>query len=602
MDTAEELCDKLISWLRLRERCADQLLILAKELDEIQDIVRATKVVANTVAVSGSLAVIGSGLLTLCTAGLGAPALFMAVGGTAAAVTGTAASTIASLVDDLNSSSKMKKANEMMKEDEEYGDEIQNLLDQLKKEVSCTGVHDEDSGVSFRIMEGFARKRNLHLPQNLIKLLIGVNVVGLPIVQQVMFSGLKKSMKGLVSNLALTGLKATAKGMTKVVGGAIGLAFSLTDLVQTSMELAKGDISEAVRGLKDAAYKIREAVREMEENINNIQQVLEEISKVWKAIDKLNYFSNRVDSTGKLIISHAKKYSTNSHLCTWLDDDKNQCVYLNHVVLFKWYFQQLRLETELEKKRRRRKRHVHIVFVAHGSTSPHFLPASCLLPPAIDDVILYSPWNCVINAEVAYGIASGKIQPEDRELRYTELDKYRRVVLSENITPAEALFETNALPSDWNRMKSAYLSIPSIYIQPARSDEKIDEYFMHLMNCGGLAGTDRLIYRYIVPTTVSGADQEKYFPRVPFYVVTDALSLILSTVNFTATVHLAACLRFNGDQGQLTYTDLQHCAMQYACANSQRSYQRIGMGNNNIEASLRNLIHSALDHIFKFPA
>ncbi|KAG9333487.1 hypothetical protein JZ751_011518 [Albula glossodonta] len=189
MDTAEELCDKLISWLRLRERCADQLLILAKELDEIQDIVRATKVVANTVAVSGSLAVIGSGLLTLCTAGLGAPALFMAVGGTAAAVTGTAASTIASLVDDLNSSSKMKKANEMMKEDEEYGDEIQNLLDQLKKEV---------------------------------------------------------------------------------VGGAIGLAFSLTDLVQTSMELAKGDISEAVRSLKDAAYKIREAVREMEENINNI--------------------------------------------------------------------------------------------------------------------------------------------------------------------------------------------------------------------------------------------------------------------------------------------------------------------------------------------
>ncbi|KAG9328597.1 hypothetical protein JZ751_012859 [Albula glossodonta] len=304
MDTAEELCDKLISWLRLRERCADQLLILAKELDEIQDIVRATKVVANTVAVSGSLAVIGSGLLTLCTAGLGAPALFMAVGGTAAAVTGTAASTIASLVDDLNSSSKMKKANEMMKEDEEYGDEIQNLLDQLKKEVSCTGVHDEDSGVSFRIMEGFARKRNLHLPENLIKLLIGVNVVGLPMVQQVMFSGLKQSMKGLV------------------VGGAIGLAFSLTDLVQTSMELAKGDISEAVRSLKDAAYKIREAVREMEENINNIQQVLEEISKVWKAIEKLNYFSNRVDSIGKLIISHAKKYSTNSHLCTWLDDDK----------------------------------------------------------------------------------------------------------------------------------------------------------------------------------------------------------------------------------------------------------------------------------------
>ncbi|KAG9328451.1 hypothetical protein JZ751_013923 [Albula glossodonta] len=37
------------------------------------------------------------------------------------------------------------------------------------------------------------------------------------------------------------------------------------------MELAKGDISEAVRSLKDAAYKIREAVREMEENINNIQ-------------------------------------------------------------------------------------------------------------------------------------------------------------------------------------------------------------------------------------------------------------------------------------------------------------------------------------------
>ncbi|KAG9328450.1 hypothetical protein JZ751_013922, partial [Albula glossodonta] len=262
MDPAEELCKKLISWLQLRKRCADQLQMLAKELDNIQDGVRVTKLVGSTMAVTGSLAVLGAGLLTVCTGGLGAPALAMASGGLVGAATGTATSAIASLVDELVSSNKMKKAQGMLEEDKNLGNDIQNLLEELKQMSGSTDPKEQEIELSMHIMRGFAKMRNLNFSDSLLYALLVPEGLRIGINSNVEAICFNTSLKGLMFGIAMTGLKTTAKGMSKVVlaGGAIGLVFSLPELVQTSMELAKGDISESVKTLQDAAYNIREAV------------------------------------------------------------------------------------------------------------------------------------------------------------------------------------------------------------------------------------------------------------------------------------------------------------------------------------------------------
>ncbi|XP_026204961.1 uncharacterized protein LOC113154788 isoform X2 [Anabas testudineus] len=58
---------------------------------------------------------------------------------------------------------------------------------------------------------------------------------------------------------------------------------------------------------------------------------------------------------------------------------------------------------------------VDIIFVAHGLITDPMIPACCLLPMSnISDVVLYSPWNCVTDANITYGIATGRMKPQHR--------------------------------------------------------------------------------------------------------------------------------------------------------------------------------------------
>ncbi|GAA6234708.1 uncharacterized protein LOC108890348 [Lates japonicus] len=189
---------------------------------------------------------------------------------------------------------------------------------------------------------------------------------------------------------------------------------------------------------------------------------------------------------------------------------------------------------------------VDITFLAHGSIRGSMIPASCLLPlSTITDVLLYSPWNCTIYAGAAYGIATGLMKPQHRVFLCGKKDHCQ--IPNEKHCPIK-------LPNHWNSMRRAGdQMIPNIMISPFKPPK--DSYwrsFEALTKTHGPPGRNRIIIPFIVPGETS----------VPFSVVTLALSLVLLSSRFKATVHLAACLS-DGSVGQKF--DRKYLEEQYVC-------------------------------------
>lgn len=181
---------------------------------------------------------------------------------------------------------------------------------------------------------------------------------------------------------------------------------------------------------------------------------------------------------------------------------------------------------EEKKKRRRRKRPVRITFVAHGEIdSAYMIPASCLMPlSSITDVVLYSPWNCYITADAAYGIATGLIRLKDRIFVCADEECCR---------PFQKNHRPDVLPVRWNSMQREHRVIPNIKVSPMNPPE--DGAYMRfkfLEETHGAPGPDYVTVLYLPP----GPDD------VPFYIITLVLSLVLFFCDYEASLHLAACL------------------------------------------------------------
>lgn len=96
----------------------------------------------------------------------------------------------------------------------------------------------------------------------------------------------------------------------------------------------------------------------------------------------------------------------------WIGEHSESDTFFNLVDMF--HFLKEKIDDE-EKKNHSNK--VDVAFLAHGSIRDPLVPVSCLLPlPTITDVVLYSPWNCVMHADAAYGVATGKMTPHDRKV------------------------------------------------------------------------------------------------------------------------------------------------------------------------------------------
>lgn len=240
------------------------------------------------------------------------------------------------------------------------------------------------------------------------------------------------------------------------------------------------------------------------------------------------------------LIKSATENCKNERVLHWLRENSESEAFYGLVYMYDF----LKKHIDEEEKKNHGSS-VHITFVAHGAIRDSMIFASCLLPlSTITDVLLYSPWNCSMDADAVYGVATGLIKPQHRVFKTKKHAQIPNGVLTK-------------LPNYWNSMKKAGdQMIPNITLSPLKPQEGIWTRFETLTKKHGGPESNRIVIPFILP---AGSD---CCQRVPLFVVTMALSLVLLSSRFHATVHLAACLNDHSDGHKF---DKDYLKIQYAC-------------------------------------
>ncbi|XP_029944873.1 uncharacterized protein LOC115386612 isoform X2 [Salarias fasciatus] len=243
------------------------------------------------------------------------------------------------------------------------------------------------------------------------------------------------------------------------------------------------------------------------------------------------------ETPSQKLMKEAEVKCRNPTILKWLRDNSQSEDFSSLVEMFIF----LKEKIEVEEKKDHSNT-VDITFIAHGSIEDVMIPACCLLPlPSIMDVVLYAPWNS-LSAGEGYAMATGRLKPHHRVF-VSKTDRSRKI-------PAP-----DKLPNHWNSMKAAgEQKIPNIRVYPLRSDDGVWKRYQSLQEKHGPPGRNRIVIPFIFPKTIGS---------VPFSVVSLALSLVLYSSRFTATVHLSCCL---GDQSRGQKFDPEYLRRQYAYA------------------------------------
>lgn len=228
------------------------------------------------------------------------------------------------------------------------------------------------------------------------------------------------------------------------------------------------------------------------------------------------------------IINYVLGTCTDPSVAKWLNNKAHKVHFLN---LLTYFHQHLSKRLNEEMKKRSPTGHVHIVFVAHGRITEEFMPALGLLPPSITDTILYSPWNCLIDANVVYGIAKGLLEPRD-------------VYFQDRSWPIDQKYDVEL--TRWNHLRTSGNSlIPEIILGPIYDgDPECEDAWKDFRKLApegrDLWIEDRIFLPYC-------CEERGALGEVPFAVLTTAASYILGMMQkpISATIHLAACLGRN---------------------------------------------------------
>ncbi|MEQ2264619.1 hypothetical protein XENORESO_014480 [Xenotaenia resolanae] len=538
MDDSDVLVTKINEWVDLQKRCAKKLSRLADELEEAVKAANVTKVVGSSVSVGGAAAMTAAGVLTVLTGGIALPVL-ATVGAVGAVASGT--SLLTSVGSEAYSASKTK---DIMNEAKQILDKLQSVEQEIKDltkplrsvqgQASSSCDDDDDANIMEALLRSEARRHGLslshsvrigkvcRLPQFNISRRIMANEVLLAasatVIVQALLLAARQGGKKVASSV---GKKAASAAVGCAAGGAVGLLFSVPELVSDCQNLDNNE-TEASKTLRENAKAIRRSAEEMEEELQKIREALQKLARIKFIIQK----KDRSQNEEKELIKYAIKHATDQVVKEWLIHNAESVDFFNLVDLFYSIQQRLSEEWEKKKEKDREKKKIELVFLAHGEIENSMIPALCLLPlTSITDVLLYSPWNCLLFPEAAYSIATGAIQPHHRLFGCT--------------TQLECPFSPEAhttfnLPNYWNSMRNTGVQlVPKIMVSPVgTSNDKAFEYFIALENNFGAPAANRYLIPYLAPG----------FGRVPFFVVTLALSLVLFLSGYEATVHLAACL------------------------------------------------------------
>nr|XP_029134549.1 uncharacterized protein LOC114920590 [Labrus bergylta] len=562
MSTADQLLEQMFSWIEQREQCARKLKKLAQELESLREKCNASEVVGSSVAVVGAACLLGAGVATLFTGGAAAPLLGLA-GGVFSGV-GLGISVITKITEHLLSSDTMKDAKKIESQSNEITKKIQKLFQKLKEERqqagSFTGPDDLDRHVMTEILGAMARRSGMH-PHFIMQMLqrpklffnggpgsIGLNQRAFNPELMVVFAGIlsfftltaggkelkflfAKGGQQLFKKVSKTGLKTVLKGGAMAVGGAIGIAFELPEAINQWKDLIeKNHVTEASQSLRDTANDLKKISRTLRKQLDKIKKMFKEFEVQKSCIEN----SNRSPQDKKDFIKFVKRYCQDQDILSRLS--KNDDTEIFKLMDIFYYIKQM-LD---EKKEYTDRENIDIIFVAHGLIEEPLMTASSLLPlSTIEDVILYSPWNSVIDSKVAYGIIKGSLQPHHRTFGCA---KHCRCQNHNNHQPTK-------LPPYWNSMKNAGAGrIPNIIVGPLKSVDPAWNHMVELREIYGQPGTNRVFIPY------------RFQMKIPFYVVTLALSLVLFIFPFRATVHLAACLGRSSQtlSGQGEYLNQQY--------------------------------------------
>ncbi|KAL7837317.1 hypothetical protein SRHO_G00270280 [Serrasalmus rhombeus] len=538
MEEADKLVELLFRWQKKQEACADKLLDIAKELESIQCVSNTVQIVGNATAVVGFAA---AAVATFLTAGLAAP---IAIGGAIGSV-GTTVSFSSIAIETIASSLNMKDAQKMIKEVEEIGEEIQGLLiklnDQCARHVlgahsSAESFDNEQSEVISQLMGALARRNRIDVPLDLLRSFnkaifshqqTAVDEHRLHVTSSLMSgalttflfftlqSALKVSAKKGVKDLGVIGLKTLMKRSAMVVGSSLGVILSVFDLVKNFKKIRSNYVTNASQSLRDAARKMKEDKKTLKEKLDALLDIIKKLLHLKKCIQNLGDYSLDMSEDEEEIVNYIQATCDDPIIISWPKTRVHKTNLLNFLRFLK-----KNLDEEI---RRRNRRDIHIVFVSHGSITNRFVPAASLLLPNINDTVLYSPWNCGIDPNAAYGIAQGCIRLQQRRLYFRW---------------GEANTHHYPLPQHWNSMRRSTHYIPQILLGPVGREERVWNAFHEIG--GSLQSCDRIIIPYLVPQ-----NKKIDFPVLHFQTVISVLSLVLVTTQTRATVHLAACLGRN---------------------------------------------------------
>ncbi|XP_038161531.1 uncharacterized protein LOC119796853 [Cyprinodon tularosa] len=540
MDGADVLVTKINEWVRLQKNCATKLDKLADELEEVVKAANVTKVVGSSVSVGGAATMTAAGLLTVFTGGLALPVL-ATIGAVGAVASGASLLTTvgSETYSTTKSNSIMEEAKKLLEQLQSLEQEIKDLMKPLKSlkeraSSSCDDDDDDDDDITEMFLRSEAGRQGLilprsgmirkvcRLPRSNINRRILTNEVLLAasatIIIQALLLAAREGGKKVASSV---GKKAASRAAGCVAGGAVGLFFSVPELVNDCQNIDNIE-TEASRTLRENAKTIKTSAIETEEEIEEIRKALQKLKRIKSIIEN----TNRSQSEMEELIDHAIKNAPDSVVKEWLGQNAKSQEFSHLVNVFVFIQKRLNEEWQKKKEKDREIKKIDLVFLAHGEIENCMIPAICLVPlMSITDVLLYSPWNCLLFPEAAYSIATGNIQPGHRLFGCGRPNECQ--------IPPEAHVTFN-LPNSWNSMRNTGIQpVPKIMVGPVGTQNDMAfASFIALENVFGAPGANWYLVPYLAP----------WIGKVPFFVVTLAASLVLFFSGCEATVHLAACL------------------------------------------------------------
>ncbi|XP_069193328.1 uncharacterized protein [Procambarus clarkii] len=564
---AQKLYSTIQQWMTQRRSTINVLNRMAGEIEEVHDNATVARWVGTGVSTAGSLAMIGSGIATLCTGGLAAPLLIGSIAGT---VAGTATSTVAQVIDGSKQSDKIQTANSAAQRDEQLGDRVKKLLTDLHDlcEKELRVLRDEDTGSLSASAD--SDKEQLSIEQLVTGYLYGaislasgdthtrfflpcdntLNImeldttlyrgsssrhpgaqgeylatkftstfavaslncipkVGIKILEEVAAKSLGKSASKI-------GVGAGAKilGKATIVGGGLGLMFDIKEIIEIGTE-----------GKLESCSQLRESAAEMKRQLNTMEREFEAVAKVAKLKAKLRKILDNTtmstEETVSQLMSILKQTQPEATKAIKKDDGLMFTLVWGLRNIYQ-YFRDY-IEKEIMKKRYPRN-HYDLIIISHGGIRPEPCPVPVsILSEGFRQMIFYSPWSCLVDASVVYSIGTGCIKPNNR--RFFQCSSKTNVALSN-------------LPSWWNSInKKTFHVIPTVMLHALKYNESAYQALKQL-TCDCLRKRDtntRLVVPYMA---IPGIEEVS----VPLWLVAVICSLIGTLLNMEFTYHHAACL------------------------------------------------------------